>query len=202
MSSYFGIVSMLEAQHIGSGMAESQPGTLARQRGVPIACKLRTALTIDWMIAKKKGVSFWLAKNAGESASDALFQLNGVASEREHGDMLWQRAMLQLSGHGLHLVSSVNHVPGNPDLANVISHFALNYREHYHVLSMPSEQTRHDIALYRPWKRVGKSRLIHVYDPNFGEFHVNDEGLIQILQVLLQEYAPQARTLVFQRFSG
>lgn len=203
MNDYNAISASLEAHHSGSGIAQSPQGALSRQIGVPIAYPLRTTLVADWMIAKKECGNFWEPK--GEHATHAMrtpAHLKCIASGREHAAMAWQQACVKLSEHGLQMASAVNYAFDKADLVNMLSHFVLDDREHYHVLSWLGQNTRHDTALHRPWKLIGKSKLVHLYDPNMGEFHVNDQGLSEVLQAWLQAYHGSGSTCILQRFNG
>lgn len=199
---YAKLVARLEAGQLGSSIAKSPQGELAQQLGLPIACTLRTFLLSEWLMAKKAGRDFWALHHSLMPRPDHLLRLNHVATEREHAAMLWQGALLRLSGHGLHLLRSASHAPNTPDLEQKLAEFAFHCREHFLVLSLPTSQTRHDLALFRPRKRDGKSRMIHVYDPNAGEFYVNYHGLLIILQAWLDTCRQRGQILLEQRLAG
>ncbi|MEZ4868034.1 MAG: YopT-type cysteine protease domain-containing protein [Caldilineaceae bacterium] len=184
----------------GEGIQEYDQGEEALKEHIDIHNGVCRALVIEWLRAKKDNNDFWQGKGTvSEPLLAAVNKLkDAVDLQAEYSRVIESRflpdpaTMSELEKSGLKydqddVTASVQEgfameLPN--DEPRKIAEKVLSAVSRFFILSVKGSSGAHSIGIHRPYKLIGKSSDVYLFDPNIGEFKVSGE---QNLRMLLQK---------------
>jgi hypothetical protein len=189
MATYKSIDYQLTLNRWGQGVQKSKQSVHAKATGIQIDEGVCMGLVAEWLLAKKKGTDYWSGIQR-EPTTPLLGEYRMVEAARElqaAGD--WESVYTCLSVSGVKHTDDLDYPQhGVREVANTIAAKVLTETECYFVLSWIGPVKRHATGFYRPWQLIGNSEIAYFYDPNYGEFEVNKNGIILTLTDISHDY--------------